>query len=123
MSLEVIQPAPVLDPNQFLSLNCFVLDDDQEKMFTVKVLKTDNVSILKKLIKEEKAPHLDYLAASDLRLWKVSIPVDDFNTERLKENTSLEPLKAFLPLLRAFPHVEENHLHVLVKAPSKGKLI
>jgi hypothetical protein len=45
-------------------------------MFTVKIPKTDNVSILKKLIKEEKAPHLNHVAASDLELWEVSFPID-----------------------------------------------
>jgi len=78
----------------FLSLNCLIHGDDQEKMFTVKVLETDNVSILKDLMKEEKAPHFDHIAASDIHLWKVSIPIDDFNTERLEENTNLEPVKA-----------------------------
>ena len=33
--------------------------------------KTKNVSIFKKLIKEEKAPHLCHVAASDLNLWMV----------------------------------------------------
>jgi hypothetical protein len=56
-----------------LSLNCLIHGEDQEKMFTIEIEETKNVSILKKLIKEEKAPHLDHVAASDLDLWNVSM--------------------------------------------------
>jgi hypothetical protein len=59
-----------------LSLNCLLVNDDSTQVFTVKIPKTDNISILKKLIKEEKAPHLDHLAASDLILWKVRLSTD-----------------------------------------------
>ena len=57
-----------------LSLNCFLLGDDSTKVFTVKVPEFDNVSILKKIVKEEKARHLAHLDASDLTLWKVRRP-------------------------------------------------
>jgi len=56
-----------------LSLNCLLLDDDSTKVITVKIPESDNVSILKELVKEKKAPHLDHLAASDLILWKVRL--------------------------------------------------
>lgn len=49
-------------------LNCLFHDDSKQQVFTVKISEFENVSILKKLIKEEKAPHLDHLAASDLIL-------------------------------------------------------
>jgi crinkler effector protein len=39
-----------------LSLNCLVLGDDLEKMFTVKIPKTENVSILKDWIEEGSSP-------------------------------------------------------------------
>jgi len=51
-----------------LLLNCLLLNDDSTQVFTVKIPKTDNISILKELIKGKKAPHLDHLAASDLIL-------------------------------------------------------
>jgi hypothetical protein len=92
----VTQPVPVLDPTQLLSLNCLVVGDDLKKVFTVEVEKTKNVSILKKLIKEEKAPHLDHVAASDLDLWNISLAKDDVTDEKLKNITSLEPLDANL---------------------------
>jgi len=58
------------------ALNCLLLGDDTTKVFTVEIPETKNVSILKELIKEKKAPHLDHLAASDLILWKVRLVIN-----------------------------------------------
>jgi hypothetical protein len=63
------------------ALNCLLLNEDPKRqVFTVRISKTDNVSVLKKKIKEEKAPHLDDLAASDLILWKVRLPPDQYKS-------------------------------------------
>ena len=59
-----------------LSLNCLLLNDDSAQVFTVEIPASKNVSILKKMTKEEKARHLNHLAASDLVLWKVRVPTD-----------------------------------------------
>ncbi|KAK2459364.1 hypothetical protein APHAL10511_008622, partial [Amanita phalloides] len=107
------------EPTQLLSLNCFVLGDDQDQMFTVKILKTDNVSILRDLIKEKKNPHLNHVAASELILSQVSLPVDNDLEANLK-NLDLTPLKPLLPLLsQVFPRSEEDCLHVVVKVPGE----
>ena len=65
-----------------LSLNCLVLGDEPEKMFTVKISKTENVSILRKLIKE-KAPHV---TASDLQLWKLDLHLVGLRAEPVHVN-------------------------------------
>jgi hypothetical protein len=119
-ALEVTQPVPVLDPTQLLSLNCFVLGDDLKKVFTVEVEKTKNVSILKKVIKEENAPRLDHVVAMDLDLFRVSLPRDGDLDATLQ---STQPLDSLLPLSDVFPHVEEDHLHILILAPTNGELI
>jgi hypothetical protein len=62
------------------ALNCLLLNDAPTKVFTVKVPESENFSFLKKGIKEEKAPHLDNLAASDLILWKVRLPPDQYKS-------------------------------------------
>ena len=68
-----------LAPTQLLSLNCLVFgDNDPQKVFTVKILKTDNVSILKDLKKAHRFAHVD---ASDLELWNDSFPVDNLSSE------------------------------------------
>ena len=118
------QPVPALDPTQLLSLNCFVLGDDLKKVFTVKILKTENVSILKDQIKEKKASLLNHVDASDLDIWTVSIPMNDDACKSLEIIIdNLEPLKPLLSLSHVFPHVEENHLHVVVRSPIDGELI
>jgi len=61
------------DPTQLLSLNCLFFKDDSTKVFTVKIPESENVSILKELIKEKKARRLAQLDASDLTLYKVSL--------------------------------------------------
>jgi hypothetical protein len=55
------------------ALNCLLLHDDPTKVFTVKVPESENISILKELIKAKKARHLAQLDASDLILWKVRL--------------------------------------------------
>ena len=85
------------DSTQLLSTNCFVLGDKLNEAFAVKVLRTDNVSILKKLVKEEKAPRLDYVAASELNLTQVSLAVNGDLEESLKK-VDLIPLAPLLLL-------------------------
>ena len=103
-----------------LSLNCLIHGEVQEQMFTVKILKTENVSILKDLIKEKKASRLEHVDASDLDLFQVSLPKGG-NVDAILQNT--QPLDSLLPLSRGFPSVEENYLHVVVRAPINGELI
>jgi len=121
--LHVIVKAPVtppaLDPTQLLSLNCFVLGDGPDRMFTVKILKTENVSILKKSIKEEKAPHLNHIDASDLDLWQVNFPIDDLSINSPPtDGPSLRSEKLLLDLFSA--ELDNNRVHVVVRAPMKA---
>ena len=80
-------------------------------MFTVEVEKTKNVSILKKLIKEEKATLLNHVDASDLDIWNVSIPRDVLTSVKYGENLnddvkalglgqSLDSMETLLGLIR-----------------------
>jgi Crinkler effector protein N-terminal domain len=102
-----------------LSLNCLIHDEVQEKMFTVKISKTENVSILKDLIKEKKAPHLNHVAASDLDLWKVDLRLDDLGAEPVHVilDTYLK-LSARRKLSSFFNDiVDDERLHIIAKAP------
>jgi hypothetical protein len=102
-----------------LSLNCIVLGDDPDRTFTVEIPKNKNVSILKDLIKEKKAPHLDHIAASDLDLWQVSFPIDDLGTElgdiNLARYRKLSPPSKELTTF--FTDAAGGCLHVIAKAP------
>ena len=88
-------------------------------MFTVKIPKTDNVSILKDFIKDKKASHLNHVAASDLELWKISFPIDDLTPKQLP---TLGPrLRADRLLFDLFTSVlDVSHIHIAVLAPKTG---
>jgi hypothetical protein len=89
-------------------------------MFTVKVPKTDNVSILKKLLKEEKAPHLNHVAASDLDLWKVSFPIDDLILKTLTTpGPKLRPERLLSEVFSV--NLDINCIHVVVRALGIGE--
>ena len=110
--------AHTVDPTQLLSLNCLVLSDN--KVFTVKVPKTDNVSILKDEIKK-KIPHLvHHVDAKDLEISQVSLRVDDKLDESLR-SIPLVLLKPLEPLSSLFLSIDETHLHVVVQAPTTGE--
>ena len=107
------QPVVTSNPVQLLSLNCFVLGSNSLEVFTVEILKTENISILKRLIKEKQSPRFNHVNASALILSQVSLPAVDDLEESLK-NVDLAPLKPLLPLSQVFPRVEEDRLHVVV---------
>jgi len=121
--LKEAQTVVVLDSKQLLSLICLVVGDDPDRVFTVKIPKTENVSILKDMIKEKKAPHLDHVAASDLDLWQVSIPIDDLETEL--RNINLGGYQKLSPpskkLTTFFTDASDDCLHVIAKAPGTSR--
>ena len=89
-------------------------------MFTVKIPKTDNVSILKSLIKKEKAHHLNHIDASDLGLWQVSFPIDDLHSK--KPPTVGPKMRPNRLLSEVFPsELDNNFIHVVVRPPGQGK--
>jgi hypothetical protein len=57
--------------SEHVTVSQLLLGDDPDNVFTVKLPKTDNVSILKDLIKEKKARLLARVDASDLKLFQV----------------------------------------------------
>jgi hypothetical protein len=102
-------------------LNCFVLGDKKDNVFTVKIPKTDNVSILKKFIKEEKAHRLGHVDASDLEIWKVSFPIDDHASKKSQTEPPLRVNKRLSSLWDGNP--SDDDLHILVKAPGTPEQI
>jgi hypothetical protein len=104
-----------------LSLNCLIHGEDQEKMFTIKIPKTENISILKKLIKEEKASLLNDVDASDLDLWMLDLDLDGFRAEPvLVDFDACSKLSPPRRTLSSFfkGTLDREHLHVIAKPPS-----
>ena len=85
------------------------------RAFTVKIEKTENVSILKKLIKQAKANHLNHIDASDLDLFQVSLPP---NGDVDAELQNLEPLYNLLPLSQSFSRVRKSTARHRSRAPT-----
>jgi hypothetical protein len=100
-----------LDSMPFLSLNCFILGDDPNQMFTVKIPKNKNISILKGLIKEKNTCHFEHVDASDLELWQVSFPVDDLRSKIPPVGSKLRSEELLSDM---FPsELDPKHIHVV----------
>jgi hypothetical protein len=59
-------------PPQLITLNCWVLSDDPDRVFSVDIDPKKSVDALKKAIKKEMKPAFDHIPANGLDLWKVS---------------------------------------------------
>ena len=115
--MRYLQDIQTVDPTQLLSVNCLSFIDEPTKAFTVKICKIDNVSVLKELIKEKKAPNLDHLAASDLILYKVSFPTVDVDSNSDSKATPAVmriPLRPLEKLKEVFPEqLQDGIVHII----------
>src|ERR1700733_2363028 len=70
-----------------LELNCVIFGDhhDAGKVFSVEISNTKPISALKDAIKDKQQLTLRDIEANALKLWKVSVPVDDNFTENVQE--------------------------------------
>jgi len=59
--------------SRILELYCWVLGDQADRVFPVKIAGTESVGNLKDAIKEKKKPALEHITADSLTLWKVCI--------------------------------------------------
>ena len=100
-----------------LLLNCFVLDDDEGRVFPVEIARDKNVGILKDEIKKKKAHFLSDFDASDLDLWKVYLPIDKPVSKEPQDEPPLRVNKRLSSLWDGDP--SDNDLHILVKAPRR----
>jgi hypothetical protein len=110
-------PSPPPD-TQLLCLNCFVDSDLPTHTFPVEILKSKNVGILKKVIKEERSHHFENIDASDLDLFLVSesFLIDDLASKQPPSNgTPLRPNKRLSSLFAG--DLSDDDLHIWVKAP------
>ena len=118
--VKVIQTAAALDPTQLLSLNCLLLRDDPDRMFTVEIPKNKNVSILKDLIKEKNPSSLGNVDVKNIDLWQVSVLVDDLHSK--KPSTAGPKLRSDKLLSDVFPsELVINHVHVVARPPGQGE--
>ena len=113
-----VEPLRMLPNSTQFCLNCFVEGDQPDQTFPVKIPKTENVGILKDLIKEKKSPDLDHVSASKLKVFLVSesFLIDDLASKQPPTNdTPLRPNKGLSSLFAG--DFSEEDLHIWVKAP------
>ena len=101
-----------------LALNCFLVGDDPNQIFTVEIPKNKNVSNLKSLIKKEKFPQFIHIVASNLKIWRVDLPIPDFleSLEKIKldDTNSLSPVDV---LSEVFLAPDRKRVHVIIQCP------
>ncbi|KAI6043611.1 hypothetical protein EDC04DRAFT_3107243 [Pisolithus marmoratus] len=106
-------------PQAILSLNCLVLGDPPQRIFSVKIASSDNVSFLREAIKEKK----QYKRPADqLVLCRTSLPNDGELENKLKslDFNKLKPTSILAKIFAEPPVIE--HLHIVVLSPPECRL-
>ena len=116
---------PSLD-SQLLQLNCLVLGEPRTRIFPVEIGSIKSVGNLKDAIKEKNQLAFQHVDADTLVLWKVSVPSHESVHENLdKLQVDFVDEKSLLPtdiLSHVFSEpLALNHIHVIVKLPSRGE--
>jgi hypothetical protein len=109
-------------------LTLFCLVDGDSSPFPVEIEPTKTVGSLKDAIKAKKTPRFDDVAADELNLWSVSIPVsDDDDDDEISVYINNIPkddkkkLKATRELLGVFGNeAPKNMIHIIVQRPPPG---
>jgi Crinkler effector protein N-terminal domain len=106
-----------------------VLGQHSSHIFLIRIPANQTVYDLKKAIREEKQPMFREVAADDLQLFKVSIPVNEeidetlatFNPQQNLDEVNLKTEELLLPIAELSEVFSEppvrRHLHIVVKSP------
>ncbi|KAG0329893.1 hypothetical protein BG000_011896 [Podila horticola] len=86
--------------DNILTLFCLVDGEAASNAFSVEIDPIKTVDGLKKLIKTEKAPRFDDVAADELTIWRVSIPINDDEVRILLNNVTIKDMKKLGPATR-----------------------
>lgn len=119
--------ATTLTMSDLLKLNCWILGDEPECIFLVKIAKIETVYTLKRAVIDEN-PDLRDIPARYLDIHSVSIPIDGdivaklaaFQPQDDSSNHNSSPVDV---LSQVFPtEPSALHLHIIVQPPPVGKL-
>ncbi|KAF8924384.1 hypothetical protein BGZ58_001838, partial [Dissophora ornata] len=104
-----------------LCLFCLVDGESTSRAFPATIQSVEIIGSLKKLIKAEKTPRFDDIAADELTLWRVSIPITDDDEEVPIMLETLDEKKKLGPatrLSKVFSEdLPEETIHILVQRP------
>ena len=99
-----------------VSLNCWIIGDDAEEIFEVKISGGTSVSSLRELVKEKNPNSLRNVDARKLRIWAVDLPIAAayFDNYRPRQDALL-PITLLSDVI---PNpLRRNRLHIIVKVP------
>ncbi|KAF9353437.1 hypothetical protein BGX26_008802 [Mortierella sp. AD094] len=103
------------------TLFCLVNGEPTSNVFSVKIHSTENVDSLKKLIKAEKSPEFNDIAADKLTLWRVMVPVvaatkhNAVLIDAIDDKEELLPTDELSDIFSETP--EKKKVHIMVERP------
>ena len=104
-----------------LNLLCLVDGESTSRAFPVSVPSTETIGSLKKLIKTEKSPRFDDIAANELTLWRVSISLGLLNERKPIVLSEVESAVELDPTDDISDNFEEKPpkktIHIIVQRP------
>ncbi|KAK3826426.1 MAG: hypothetical protein J3R72DRAFT_528604 [Linnemannia gamsii] len=107
--------------NDHLKLFCLVAGESTTNAFPLTIPSSETVGELRNLIKVEKSPEFDDIAADKLTLWSVLISEDEDDDERpilLDRTNEKMKLKATTKLSKVFnSDLPDNAIHIIVQRP------
>ncbi|KAH9167869.1 hypothetical protein EDB89DRAFT_1649638 [Lactarius sanguifluus] len=122
----VVRPEGFIQTNEprRLQLNCFVLGEDRNNIFSVKIPNTENVSSLRRAIKDKNNITFRDVEADTLTLLRVSVPDDDNPKLKLSELDLVDEEQLFPTqvLSNVFSNPPPGHVHIVVKPPPPHSL-
>ncbi|KAG0250236.1 hypothetical protein BG011_008558, partial [Mortierella polycephala] len=105
-----------------LTLFCLISGERSSNAFEIRIETNANINHLKKLIKTEKPIAFEHIDASDLALWRATIPIDENAEEEriitldgLDDKTKLGNPRTCLSKL--FPVTPDDTTYIVVERP------
>ncbi|KAI9454853.1 hypothetical protein BJY52DRAFT_1282378 [Lactarius psammicola] len=114
-SRDSVVPPPPAESPRLLGLNYLILGDSPSNIFSVRIEETEYAGTLRGTTKDKNKNTLQHIGPKALKLWNVSIAVDNHFEERINELKGTKPL---LPMRLSGVFLKVKHLHIVVRSPS-----
>jgi hypothetical protein len=112
-----------MPPSRVITLNCWLVGESKNNIFSVKIRTSETIGTLKDWIKEKKRPRFDSFAAHKLILFKIVVPTSQFD-EILKNVASPNDVpnaekldKPTIKISGCFDDPPTEHIHIMVQRP------